>query len=318
MVRDAIRGVGRRGAQASVIIVVVTAAPDHQLVESYLATLHDASPSTRRQRSWALTELLTHAAALPGSPLLDPALITSWIDTAAAEPHPASLPGLRARASAARALARHAETTGAAPPGTGAALAAALRLPAPPPLPRTKDDRVRHLLTRAHPDLFPGGLLPPVWARFCAHVHLLAATGAREDVMAGLDLAAVGAAPTTGPTTGRTTGPGDGRVRTTDLAGTRSSSLPRPARVALAAWLEARAGVVAGLRGGHPTALWVRVRPSTDRRTGTLRPAGLPLSDRGLRLSFTTTVKLVELTEPAVAELTVADVRGYGRKRPPD
>ena len=55
--------------QASVIIACVTAAPDAPLVERYLATLDDASPSTRRQRAWALAELLTHAATLPGAGL---------------------------------------------------------------------------------------------------------------------------------------------------------------------------------------------------------------------------------------------------------
>ncbi len=308
---------------ASVIMVCVSRRDDAALVQRYLATLDQASPSTRRQRAWALGELLTHAGEqLPGAPLLGPAAVTSWVDTAAAEPRPASLPGLRARASAARALARYAEATGAAPPGTWDAIAAALRLPAPAPTPRTKHDRVRHLLTRAHPDLSPGGVLPAVWARFCAHTHLLALTGAREDVMAGLDLHAVTAATTTpaAPVTPNTpaaqatpTTPGTA-VRTTDLAGEHRVALPGPARLALGAWLQARAGVVAALRGTEPTALWVRVRPSTDHRSGSLRPAGLPLSDRGLRLSFTTTLALIELSEPAVRDLTVADVRGYGRR----
>ncbi len=280
------------------------------LVQAYLSTLEGASPSTRRQRAWALGELLAHAESqLPGAELLSPEVVTSWIDTAATTEPPASLPGLRARAGAARALALHAERAGAVPAGTWQVLATALRLPAPATVVRTRDDAVRHLLTRAHPDLSPGGVLPAVWARFCAHTHLLALTGAREDVMAHLDLAAVGAS---------SEGPGAERagttVTTTDLDGAHRWSLSTPTRVAVTAWLEHRAAVVAALTGGAPTALWVRVRPSSDRRTGRLRPAGLPLSDRGLRLSFTTTLARVALAEAPVRDVTVADVRAHGRR----
>ena len=114
------------------------------------------------------------------------------------EDSPASLPGLRARAAAARALARHGEAVGAVAPGTLDALVAALALPAPVPVARTRAEAVRHLLTLASPERYPGGVLPAVWARFCAHTHLLALTGAREDVCAHLELAAVDAAPGTG------------------------------------------------------------------------------------------------------------------------
>ncbi|TNM70166.1 hypothetical protein FHN55_00215, partial [Streptomyces sp. NP160] len=91
-----------------------------RLVEGYLATLGAASPSTQRQRTWALRELLAHAPSSPAAALA-PDPVRAWLDLAATADPPASLPGLRARASAVRALTQHAETTGAVPVGTAAA-----------------------------------------------------------------------------------------------------------------------------------------------------------------------------------------------------
>lgn len=279
------------------------------LVEDYLATLGDASPSTVRQRRWALGELLAHAGAdgvVSAGAVMDAGVVTAWVDHAATrEGSPASLPGLRARAAAARAVARHGEQVGALEIGTLDALVAALALPSPVPVARTREQKVRHLLSLASPDRYPGGVLPAVWARFCAHTHVLALTGAREDVCASLDLAAVDASP----------GPAGsvGSVATTDLAGTRTWALGGSARTAVRAWLEQRALLVARLQGSDPGALWVRVRPASDHLGGSLRPAGLKISDRGLRLSFTTTAALLALSHPQVAEVTVADVRAYGR-----
>ncbi len=296
--------------------IVTTVEPD-ALVQQYLATLTDASPSTVRQRRWALRELLAHVCgpdgpdAVPGQraavTLLSPDVVTAWVDAAAAdESRPASLPGLRARASAARALAAHAEEVRAVPVGTLDALADALALPAPAPVPRHRADQVRRLLSLAVPDRYPGGILPEVWTRFCAHTHLLALTGAREDVMAGLALDAVDAG---GPA-------GEGalaQVTTVDMAGTHRWGLTGHARSATRAWLDHRARVVAGLQGSDPLALWVRIRPASDRFGGALRPAGLKISDRGLRLSFTTTVALLALVDRGLQDVTVADVRAYGR-----
>ncbi len=296
--------------------IVLTVGPD-ALVQHYLATLTAASPSTVRQRRWALRELLAHAAGpdgpepLPGrdpvGALLSPDLVTAWVDAAATdEAHPASLPGLRARASAVRALAAHAEELRLAPTGTLDALVTALAMPAPVPVPRTRADQVRRLLARAVPGRYPGAILPEVWARFCAHTHLLALTGAREDVMAGLALDAVDAG---GPA-------GSGALRqvtTVDLAGTHRWELEGHARTAVRAWLDHRGRVVAGLQGSDPKALWVRIRPASDRFGGALRPAGLKISDRGLRLSFTTTTALLALVDRGLEEVTVADVRAYGR-----
>ncbi len=290
------------------------------LVQHYLDTLVHASPSTVRQRRWALRELLEHVSGpdgpepMPGqgpnAALLSADTVTAWIDAAATdEDHPASLPGLRARASAVRALAAHAEELRLVPVGTLDALAAALELPAPTPLPRTRADQVRRLLTLAVPDRYPGTVLPAVWARFCAHTHLLALTGAREDVMAGLALEAVDAGGAAG-------GAGSARLRavtTVDLSGTHRWPLEGRARTAVSAWLDHRRGVVAELQGSDPGALWVRVRPASDRFGGSLRPAGLKISDRGLRLSFTTTVALLALLDRGLEEVSVADVRAYGR-----
>ena len=279
------------------------------LVEDYLATLGAASPSTVRQRRWALGELVAHAGAAgarSAGEVLEAATVSAWVDHAATrQDSPASLPGLRARAAAARALAGHGEAVGALAPGTLDALVAALALPAPVPVARTRAQAVRHLLTLASPERYPGGVLPAVWARFCAHTHLLALTGAREDVCAHLDLASVDAAP----------GPAGsvGSVSTSDLSGQRTWALGGGARTAVRAWLEARALLVARLEGTDPGALWVRVRPASDRLGGALRPAGLRISDRGLRLSFTTTAALLALSHREVAEVTVADVRAYGR-----
>lgn len=97
----------------------------------------------------------------------------------------------------------------------------------------------------------------------------------------------------------------------------RSWALPEPARVAVNGWLRDRAVLAALLQGADPGALWLRVRPSTDLRTGALRPAGLPVSDRGLRLAFTTTVTVLALEDPDLGELSTANLRAYARGRGP-
>jgi hypothetical protein len=97
----------------------------------------------------------------------------------------------------------------------------------------------------------------------------------------------------------------------------RSWKLPEPARTALSGWLADRAVLASLLRGSDPGALWLRVRPSTDLRTGALRPAGLPLSDRGLRLAFTTTLAVLALEDRDLEDLSTAAVRAYARGRGP-
>ncbi len=377
---------------------VQPAGPAGRFVEGYLATLGATSPSTQRQRTWALRELLAHPGASSPAALLTPTHVRSWLDAAATADPPASLPGLRARASAARALAQHGERTAALPAGTSDALAPVLRMPAPPLAPGPDPDPVRRLLVAAHPDARPLAVHPAVWTRFCAHVHLLALTGEREDVMATLRVEDVAAGPTldnshtshaeppvrsspSGPVRSTAVEPGshiDGDAVTPPLfsdaggddaaeeadeaplgagevwppegpadadadrdpgtgplpgaavaavAGThvriqtglspRSWRLGEPARAAVSGWLADRALLAALLRGSDPAALWLRVRPSTDLRTGALRPAGLPVSDRGLRLAFTTTLAVLALEDRSLADLSTAAVRAYARGRGP-
>lgn len=396
-----------------------------RLVEGYLATLGSTSPSTQRQRTWALRELLawvepSGASSPASSPAtaLAPQPVRAWLDTAATADPPASLPGLRARASAVRALTQHAETTGAVPVGTAAALAGVLRMPAPPLAPGPDPDPVRRLLIKAHPDARPLAVHPAVWTRFCAHVHLLALTGEREDVMATLRLADVttSAAPSSTTDSPDTSHSDSANISQSgrDLTGVRSNEgiadthtapssphidpvsgshidgeavtpplftehshdgsrpdpqagpppeaeesdaalapaavdagagwerpegwvgaavathvrietglaprawkLPEPARTALSGWLADRTVLASLLRGSDPGALWLRVRPSTDLRTGALRPAGLPLSDRGLRLAFTTTLAVLALEDRDLEDLSTAAVRAYARGRGP-
>lgn len=381
-----------------------------RFVEGYLATLGAASPSTQRQRTWALRELLAHSTGLSSpAAMLTPDHVRSWLDVAATADPPASLPGLRARASAARALAQHGERSAGLGAGTVDALGPVLRMPAPPLAPGPDPDPVRRLLVAAHPDRRPLAVHPAVWTRFCAHVHLLALTGEREDVMAQLALVDVtggvtGGGPpppdsvisTVGGHIGETPAGGDTSPETASLAGDishamrknshtalapgshidgdsvtpplfaaaeepdqltdqavrweqvkdaareqqgdrslpaaavagthlaitgglnpRSWPMSEPARTAVNGWLRDRAVLSALLQGAEPAALWLRVRPSTDLRTGALRPAGLPVSDRGLRLAFTTTVAVLALEDPDLADLSTAAVRAYARGRGP-
>ena len=106
-------------------------------------------------------------------------------------------------------------------------------------------------------------------------------------------------------------------LRVTGGLDPRSWALPEPARTALNGWLRDRAVLAALLQGTDPGALWLRVRPSTDLRTGALRPAGLPVSDRGLRLAFTTTLTVLALEDPGLGDLSTANLRAYARGRGP-
>ncbi|SDQ39679.1 hypothetical protein SAMN05428996_1538 [Quadrisphaera sp. DSM 44207] len=349
---------------------------DAALVERYLASLIGGPDSTRRQRSWALRELLDHqeldahgeddpelpelpgllpapgplagtdqpqdtgqdtgqdigqdtgqdigqdighdAQGSQGAPrsgpgheawrragrraersVLDPDLVADWLASAGSGPRPASLPGLRARASAVRALAAYAEQHAGAAPGTLEALRPVLKLGTPIGPALADSPRVRQLLSLADPDALPSGVLPAVWSRFCAHVHLLALSGSREDVLAAVPVTAVAA----------------GRLSIDVPEQSGSWALPSPAQRAVTAWLDARQTVLSSLRGGEPSALWVRVRPSTDHRTGALRPAGLPLSARGLRLAFTTTLVALDPRAPQLHGLSTHEVRSYARYR---
>lgn len=256
----------------------------------YLTSL-DKAPATVRSRRWALADLAVFAAERTGHAdptcelALDPDLLTEWIN------QPQSVAASRAKAATARALSafltEHALLR-AAPP------AATLTLPAPTPA--AVDLRgARHLLAAAAGDL-PYGVPRHVWFRFSAHVHLLATTGIAEEALAQLRIADLS------PQRDAIT-----------IAGATTYPLPDLTRHAVSAWLEVRTEAVNSLQGSDPHALWIRLHPGKDRRTGHIAPAGMPISARGLRLSFTTVRDELALENPTVAAVTVRDVRALGR-----
>ncbi len=267
----------------------------HQLVETYLAQL-EGSESTVRQRRWALRELLAFAgeqadAAWMSAPsLLEADLLTAWVARAQHDPvAPASQAGLRARAGAARALDGFARAQHLLGPGE-ASPSADLTLAAPPSPVETDRSAARHLLTIAA-GVAPWPVHPGVWARFAAHTHLSAATGAGENFLATMtvgDLASAGAAGTT--------------------------VLQDRSRRTVERWLEVRSGLVSELEGSDPGALWLRVHPSTNRRTGQVAPAGLAITVRGLRLAFTHMVAAAAGVDERVVSVRPRDLRALGRE----
>ena len=266
----------------------------HQLVQTYLDQL-EGSQSTVRQRRWALRDLLAyagsqHGPALMSAPsLLEPDLLTAWVARAQNDPvAPASQAGLRARAGAARALDCFARAQHLLGPGE-ATPSADLTLAAPPNPAETDLASARYLLTVAA-GVAPWPVHPGVWARFAAHAHLSAATGAGETALAGM-----------------TTG---------DLAdaGGSSTALSDRSRLTVERWLEVRAGLVDELQGSDPAALWLRVHPSTNRRTGQVAAAGLAITARGLRLAFTHMVAAAAGVDARVASVRPRDLRALGRE----
>ncbi|MCC2308389.1 hypothetical protein [Cellulomonas chengniuliangii] len=261
--------------------------PLGEVVQMYLDRL-DAAPSTVRQRRWALRDLQVFAddrAGTWGSTVahaLDAGTLSDWLASRA----DSTVSAQRARASAARALAAflrdHLGATDLAE------AKGSLALPAAPPAERSAT-RGRALLAATAAGR-PRPVLPEVWARFVAHVGLLAATGAGEDALA--------------------------RLRVADAVG--SSVLGRPvpdgARHAVQAWLEVRSEVVRGLQGSDPGSLWVRVHAGADRRTGHVAPAGLAISARGLRLSFTTVRDALAAVGHRVGDVQVRDVRAVAER----
>lgn len=265
------------------------------VAERYLEAL-EASESTRRQRRWALRDLCEYAAEAGRSDAgeaLHPESLAAWL---AARETPqdgraASVAGVRARASAARAITDFARERRLVPglPDLGDALSR------PDTVAAVHDPRVGRLLLSRVSQGSPWGVPAAVWARFCAHVHLLAATGAREN-----DLA---------------------RLRVEDLAARYDAvhlpvgtvALPDAARRSLDVWVAARSGVIRQLEGSDPLALWIRIHPGKDPRTGVIAPAGLAISARGLRLSFQTVRAALAAEDPRIADVSVRDVRALGR-----
>ena len=266
-----------------------------RLVETYLEQL-EGSESTLRQRRWALRDLLAFAgeqqepARMSAPALLEPDLLIAWVARAQNDPvAPASQAGLRARAGAARALDGFARAQGLLGPDT-ASSPADLTLAAPPSPAETDRSAARILLTVAAGSA-PWPVHPGVWARFAAHAHLSAATGAGENELATMtirDLSGVGPAGATGLT--------DRSRRTIDR------------------WLEVRSALVDELEGSDPGALWLRVHPSTDRRTGRIAPAGLAITVRGLRLAFTHMVAAAAGVDARVVAVRPRDLRALGRE----
>lgn len=272
-----------------------TARSIHDVTERYLAAL-EGSASTQRQRRWALRDLCQHATETgrtDAGEALQPDALAAWL--AARETpedgRPASVAGVRARASAARALTEfvraHHLVAGIADAGD--------RLSRPDTAAAVHDTRAgRYLLSMASSGC-PWGVPSAVWARFCAHVHLLAATGAGENDLARLRVEDLSAAH--------------------DVVTLRTGPVPLtdPARRSLDVWLAARTEVVRRLSGSDPAALWIRIHPGKDPRTGVIAPAGLAISARGLRLSFQTVRAALAAEDPRVADVSVRDLRALGR-----
>ena len=258
---------------------------------TYLAQL-EGSDATRRQRRWALDDLAAFAGAHlddddpPAERALANDLLTVWLAT------PQSTASVRAKAGAVRALTAFAADRHLVDVG-----AQSLRRPVAPPA--TVDQTGGRLLLAAATEQPPFRIPARLWLRFAAHVHLLAATGAREDALAALRVDDV-----------------SGSRAVVDTARIGPVLLDDPARHAVTAWLVARADVTATLEGSDPTALWIRLRPGTNRRTGALAPAGLAISARGLRLAYTTIRDALGVQDPRVATVHVRDVRALGRPAP--
>ena len=141
----------------------------------------------------------------------------------------------------------------------------------------------------------PYGVHPDVWVRFGAHVHLLASTGATESVLASLTRSSVNLA-----------------ARTVQLAPDRDPvTLDSRCVAILSSWLQHRAEVVQMLEGTDPGQLWIRVRPAGDRRGGPVRPAGMPISVRGLRLAYQSTRDILAVHDPDLADVEIRAVRAH-------
>ncbi|GAA3822321.1 hypothetical protein [Cellulomonas soli] len=267
----------------------------NSVIGRYMSDL-EASPATRRQRRWAFEDLVAFVATRFDTPspaadlVLREDVLHAWLERPGESGHAPSVASARARASAARALTRYAvENRLLVPVAEGPEL----RLPAPPPADRDRPAGALLLAAAAGPA--PWGVPTSIWARFSAHVHLLAATGATERELALVTLAALG--------------PQNRSIRVPELGVVELGD--RAAR-SLTRWLALRAATVESLQGSDPQTLWIRLHPGKDHRTGVIAPAGLTISPRGLRLSFGTVRDVLGSTDPRLASVTVRDVRALG------
>ena len=261
-----------------------------------MRSLDDVSESTRRQRRWALNDLLAYAPS-PGLALghdLTPDRVSAWLVQAAQE-RGGSLASLRARASAVRALARHALETGALCAEDVAELERVLELPAPTRAHAKGSNAVGELLSYAAWERRPYGVHPDVWARFAAHIHLLSATGAAERALSRLQVADLDML--------------HGTVRLPDHD--RPHPVGKTTIAVVRSWLERRKEIVSQLEGSDPGALWVRVRPSGDRHGDRTHQAGLPISQRGLRWAFQDTRDQLAAHHPDFAHVEIRAIRAH-------
>ncbi|WP_449385241.1 hypothetical protein [Cellulomonas soli] len=265
------------------------------VVRRYLEDL-EASPATRRQRRWALEDLATFAAEHLDGPdpsaadVLREEVLEAWLVRPGESGRTPAVATSRARASAARALTRYAVEHRLLVPvddGTG------LRLPAPAPAEVDRPAGLLLLDTAAGPA--PWGVPVSIWARFSAHVHLLASTGAAERELAMVTLDALGP-----------------QLRSIRLPERGTVELGERAARSLTRWLSLRTAAVESLQGSDPRTLWIRLHPGKDHRTGVIAPAGLTISSRGLRLSFGTVRDALGAADPRLAGVTVRDVRALG------
>lgn len=247
-----------------------------------------ATGSTRRQRRWALADLVSFTGPVPAVQALSGPSLQAWLVDRAGPARTTPLPSLRARASSARALLDHAVEFGILTRQQSADARALLALPAPTQVAEAAPDAaVRRLLTASVSDA-PAGITYANWDRFGAHLRLLAQTGLPERALA--------------------------HVRLEDLAG-KTLTLPggtwtltQPTNRAVAQWLERRASIVDALQGSDPGALWLRVAPA-GRPDGSTAPAGLPISQRGLRMAFATCVAALRAEDEQLDDIDIASVR---------
>lgn len=248
------------------------------VIASYATTLETLSAATARQRRWVLNRMSTDPELLraPASELHR--ALDTWLSNL---PPTMPLPTRAALTSAARQLLTHAQHHGLTPPGRPR-----WHLPAPTPTstPPAHITALVAALSNDPPEPWPAAL----WARTRAHTFVLHDTGATLQAAANLTL-------------------DDLEPSGICLAAT-VHPLPIYTRVALKAWLEARTHLTSHLQGTPPTALWVRAHPAR-RPDGTLAAAGLPISDRGLRMAYNTTLKMLRRHDPSLPAIPQAHLR---------
>lgn len=240
----------------------------HKDASAFLhATAQTCAPVTVRQRRWAINNFLQFARKQNlhrTTEAITPATLTHWQQLLEREGN-LSLPSLRAHLATLRRFDTYLVETGKKPETLPTD---SNKLPAPPkPQPQRS---LAHQLLRALKGPKPSAVHTDAWIRFAALIHVLAACDLTEGQVSALPLTATAKY-------GRIKyGPGPGTV------------LTPTATDAVEKWLTTRRRIVGNLEGSDPNTLWVRVTSSRAPVTNAFQPAGLPISARGLRLSFAT------------------------------